>query len=214
MANQPTLYGMSGSRALRSIWAIEEAEIDYTHVPTHFMIEVKEPDYLEINPNGRVPCLVDGELTLFESMAINLYIAEKYAPHLLPEGLALRAQAMQWSVWVMTEIEQYQMNFVTQRFFRAPEERDEEVLNVSTEKLQRPLKVLDAKLASQPYLLGETFSIADLNVAGVMRVMFLMEFDLSAYANVTDWLKRCYDRPAFERAQSKDNRPFQRSAEA
>ena len=73
-----TLYGISASRAIRSIWAAEEIGLEYTHVPTHFGRDAKHPDYLAINPNGRIPTLVDGDLVLFESMAINTYLARKY----------------------------------------------------------------------------------------------------------------------------------------
>ncbi len=72
------LYGIAGSRAMRSLWAAEEVGVEYEHVPTHFIGDSKKPDYLAINPNGRVPALVDGDVTLFESMAINLYLARKY----------------------------------------------------------------------------------------------------------------------------------------
>ena len=67
-----TIYGLSGSRAIRSLWAIEETGIEYTHVPTHFFNDSKTPEYLAINPNGRIPALVDGDTMLFESMANKL----------------------------------------------------------------------------------------------------------------------------------------------
>ena len=63
---------------MRSLWALEELGIPYEHVPTDFASDAKKPDFLAINPNGRVPALVDGDVTLFESMAINLYLARKY----------------------------------------------------------------------------------------------------------------------------------------
>ena len=82
------LYGTSKSRALRSIWAIEETGIEYEHIPTSFAGDSKKPEYLAINPNGRVPSLVDGDLVLFESMAINLYLAKKYGGALYPTNPA------------------------------------------------------------------------------------------------------------------------------
>ena len=76
--SKPKLFGISGSRALRSIWAIEEVGIDYEHVPVSFGADSKESTYLAVNPNGRVPALVDGDLQLFESMAINMYLAKTW----------------------------------------------------------------------------------------------------------------------------------------
>jgi glutathione S-transferase len=72
------LYGTSMSRAVRSLWALEEAGVEYEHVPVGFTGETRKPEYLKINPNGHMPALDDNGTTLWESMAINLYIAEKY----------------------------------------------------------------------------------------------------------------------------------------
>ena len=72
------LYGVPLSRAFRSLWALEEIGVEYENVPVNFVDDAKKPQYLAINPNGRIPALVDGDLTLFESMAINLYLARKY----------------------------------------------------------------------------------------------------------------------------------------
>ncbi len=73
------LYGVAQSRAQRSLWLLEELGIDYEHEKTSFQTDAKKPEYLaNINPNGKVPALVDGDLVLFESMAINLYLAQKY----------------------------------------------------------------------------------------------------------------------------------------
>ena len=112
-----TIYGVPGSRAIRSLWAIEEVGIEYTHVPTHFIKDSKTDEYLSINPNGRIPALVDGDLTLFESMAINLYLTKKYAPVLYPVSEGDQAKAIQWSVWAISEIEPQQMQIVIQKFF-------------------------------------------------------------------------------------------------
>ena len=110
-----TLYGMSGSRALRSIWAMEEVGIEYEHVPTSFRGASKSEEYLAINPNGRVPTLVDGDLVLFESMAINLYLARTYGGDLYPRGSDDQARTEQWGVWGISEIEHLQMQLVVQR---------------------------------------------------------------------------------------------------
>ncbi len=206
--SRPTLYGMSGSRAIRSVWAMEETGVDYDHVPTHFVEESKAPDYLAINPNGRIPCLVDGDLTLFESMAINLYAAKTYGGALYPSDPADEARAQQWSVWAISEIEPLQMQIVVQKFFTPEDKRNPAVIERAAESLQRPLKVLDAHLSKSDYLLGDDFTIADLNVAGVMQIMKMVRVDIDPYPNVQAWLDKCYGRPSYERAQNKDDRPM------
>ena len=198
-----TIYGVSGSRAIRSLWAIEEVGIEYTHVATHFFNDSKTDEYLAVNPNGRIPALVDGDLTLFESMAINLYLTKKYAPALYPSSDGEQAKAIQWSVWAISEIEPQQMQIVIQKFFNR-DNIDQSVIDSATENVQRPLAVLNEHLADREYLLGDSFSVADLNVAGVMLLMQMIDFDLSAYPNIQKWTSRCYERDALKRAQGLD----------
>ncbi len=197
------LYGVSSSRALRSIWAAEEVGLDYEHVPTHFMNDSKTEEYLAINPNGRIPTLVDGDVTLFESMAINLYLAKKYGGDLYPQNAEDEAETWQWSVWGISEIEPLQMQIVVQKFFTPEEKKNPRLVAGATKGLQRPLGVLDAKLSDRDWLVGESFSVADLNVAAVMLLLEMIELDLSAFENVTRWLQACYARPALAAARAK-----------
>ncbi len=201
--SKPTLYGVSASRALRAIWGIEETGIDYEHVATPYGPESKAADYLAVNPNGRVPALVDGDLRLFESMAINLYLTKRYAGALYPETIQDEARAWQWSVWAISEIEPLQMQIAIQKLFTPKDKRDPEIIERASMALQRPLKVLDAALSGRDWLLGEGFSVADLNVAAVMDVMTIMRFDYSEHANVQRWAETCYARPALARARAR-----------
>ena len=201
---KPVLYGSSISRASRSIWAMEETGIDYDHVPTNFMEGTKAPEYLAINPNGRIPALVDGELVLCESMAINLYLAKKYAPNLYPDNEADEARTNQWSVWGISEIEPLQMRIVVQKFFVDDEKRNYKAIEGSEKGLKRPLAVLDAHLADRKWLVGEGFSIADLNLSAVMSLLKQTKTDFSEFENVTRWIDTCYQRPALARARTKD----------
>lgn len=201
--SKPTLYGTANSRALRSVWAIEETGIDYTHVPTHYFNDSKTEEYLTVNPNGRIPALVDGDLHLFESMAINLYLTKHYGGALYPADAAEEAQAWQWSVWAISEIEPLQMQVVIQRMFVPKDQRDPAVVDNALNALQRPLKVLDRHLAGRAYLLGDAFTVADINLAGVMNLMQMVKIDCSEHANVQRWMDACYARPALARAQAR-----------
>lgn len=202
--SKPTLYGISGSRAIRSIWAMEEVGVDYDHVPTHFLKDSKAPEYLAVNPNGRIPSLVDGDVTLFESMAINLYAAERWGPQLYPADVADRGRVHQWSVWGISEIEPAQMKIVVQKFFTPAEKRSDKAIAAAEKELLRPFGVLDAHLSDRTYLLGDEFTIADLNVAGVMLLLQLIQFDYSAFKHVQRWANLCYARPSFTAAQARD----------
>jgi len=201
--SKPKLYGISGSRALRSIWAMEEVEIDYEHVPVNFMEESKDPDYLAVNPNGRIPALIDGDLTLFESMAINMYLAKTYGGDLYPTNAADEASTWQWSVWGISEIEPLQMQIVVQKLFTPEEKRKQKLIESAEKQLARPLSVLDDALKDRDYLVGDQFSIADLNVSAVMLLLPMVEFDYSAHTNVKRWADACYARPSLARAKAR-----------
>lgn len=200
---QPQLFGISGSRALRAIWGIEEVGIDYEHVPVSYGADSKTAAHLAVNPNGRIPALIDGDLQLFESMAINLYLAKRYGGALYPTDMAAEARTWQWSVWAISEIEPLQMQIVVQKLFTPEEKRNPKVLEGAAKGLQRPLRVLDAALAGRDWLVGSHFSVADLNVASVMYLMKRIDFGYAEHANVQRWADACYARPALARALAK-----------
>jgi glutathione S-transferase len=201
--SKPRLFGISGSRALRAIWGIEEVGIDYEHVPVTYGADSKDASYLAVNPNGRIPALIDGDMQLFESMAINLYLAKRYGGALYPSSAEDEARAWQWSVWAISEIEPLQMQIVIQKLFTPKEQRDPKVVERALRGLQRPLKVLDAALADRPFLLGEAFTVADLNVASVMLLLNAMRVDTSEHRHVQRWAEACHARPALARAQAR-----------
>jgi glutathione S-transferase len=200
---KPKLYGISGSRALRAIWGIEEVGIDFEQVPVTYGSDSKATDYLAVNPNGRIPALIDGDVQLFESMAINLYLAKRYGGALYPANAKDEAQAWQWSVWAISEIEPLQMQIVIQKLFTPEDRRNPKAIDAAAKGLQRPLKVLDAALAGRDWLVGEAFSVADLNVAAVMHLMKTVDFTYAEHANVQRWAGACYARPALARAMAR-----------
>ena len=200
-----TLYGLASSRAFRSVWAIEEVGVEYEHVPTHFGADSKTPEYLAVNPNGRIPALVDGDLVVFESMAINLYLAERYGDGLLPASVEARAHVNQWSVWGISEIEPLQMQIIIQKYFTPDEKKNPKVVESAKRQLERPLKVLDAHLEGRDFLVGDAFSIADLNLASVLDLLIGMaQHDVSHHANVKRWVDACYARPSYAAAKARD----------
>jgi glutathione S-transferase len=200
--SKPRLYGIANSRALRSIWAIEETGIEYEHVAVNYMEESKQEDYLAINPNGRIPALQDGELVLCESMAINLYLAKTYGGELYPKDAAGEAKAWQWSVWGISEIEPLQMQIVYQKLFMPEDRRDAGIIANAEKGLQRPLAVLDAELEGRNWLLGDAFSIADLNLAAVMELLTMVDVDYSGFQNASRWAAACYSKPSYARAKA------------
>jgi len=197
------IYGIPRSRAFRTLWLAKELGLDYENVAVDMgKGETRMPPYLAVNPNGHIPAIDDDGFVLWESMAINLYLAKKYGDAgFYPVRLEDEARAWQWSFWGMTEIER---PLLTAMFHRAvlPEDKRDPVLADSCERqLGRPLAVLDGALAASPYLLGEHFTIADLNVASVLSWMRPARIDLSHVPKMADWSKRCAERPAARAAR-------------
>ncbi len=191
-----TLYGSSKSRAARSLWALEELGVKYDHVPVT-PPEAKSPENLKRNPNGHIPVLEDDGLVVWESMAINLYLAEKYGRNSLwPSDLSGHAGAFKWSFWGMTETEPHLIAILRNRVLNPPDQRDEKAASAAVEALKAPLKALDQSLQGSEYLLGNSFTIADLNVAAVMSWAAMMRLDLSATPTAQAWLQKCLGRDA------------------
>jgi glutathione S-transferase len=195
------LYGIRQSRAGRCLWMLEELGVPYENVPVNFVGDAQKPEYLAKNPNGRVPTLEDDDgLLVFESMAINLHLAERYDKGFRPRSPAERAHALQWSFWAMTEVEPGLIDAFVHRFMRPEGQRDPAVADAGEQKLQRPLAVLDAELGRRRWLLGDRFGVADLNVASVLGIAPLAKIDLSKYPDVQRWLGACLERPAAKKA--------------
>src|SRR4029077_14914833 len=120
------IYGPTASRAARALWIGHELDIPFEHVAME-MKDLKGAEYLKINPNGKVPALVDGDFKLFESMAINLYLAAKHGKDgFFPASLEDQALCQQWSFWGMTEIEKPLLPVLIDKFMTAPDKRKPE----------------------------------------------------------------------------------------
>ena len=195
------IYGVAGSRAYRTLWMVNELGLEYESIPVHFTDgSAKTREYLAINPNGRIPAIDDDGLKLWESMAINLYLAKKHDKGLWPKTLEGEAQAIQWSFWVMTEVEKPTLAVLLHRVFLPEDQRDPKAAEDGEQQLQGPLKVLDQALAKTGHLIGSSFTVADLNVASVLTWAKMGRVNLFAYPHVEKWLTAAMQRPAAVKA--------------
>lgn len=185
------------SRAHRVVWMLKELGLEFEHIQTNFMDgSTHKPEFLAINPNGRVPVIDDEGFVIFESMAINLYLANKYPGPLIPACLQENTQATQWSFWVVTEVEK-PLLFASANLALFPlASRDEEQALMAISKLERPFNVLNTYLKDRQYLMGNRFTVADLNVATVMDLAPQCGISLDAWPRVKAWHERCLGRPA------------------
>jgi len=197
------IYGSSMSRTSRCLWAAEEVGVKYEQTPTP-IAEAKSKANLKLNPNGHIPVIDDDGFVLYESMAINFYLAAKYgkAP-LWPVSLQDRALANQWSYWAMLEVEPHLVTLLQQRMFLPAEQRNEKLAAAAVEALKAPLKVIEQHLRDHEYLINEDFTIGDLDVASVWVIGTMVGLDFSSVPKTAAWLTKCTSRPASERARQR-----------
>lgn len=190
------IYGIPASRAFRSLWMALELGLDYENVPIGFADgSHKAPAYLAINPNGRVPAIDDDGFVLWESLAINLYLAKKHSlGRFYPATLAGEARAWQWSFWAASEVEKPIIAWAFNTIVYPPEKRDAKLAAEGKAQLEGLFAVLDGALARHPFLLGADFTVADLNLASVM--FRALQMDLRRMPRVKEWLERALQRPA------------------
>lgn len=206
-----TIYGVLRSRASRNIWLAHEAGLEFRHVPVIQVYRLAEPnapdaplhtasaEFLAVNPNAQVPCLVDGDLVLTESLAINLYLAKAHGGGLGPASLAEDGQMAMWSLWAATGVEPHSISILYNRVGKPPAERDAAAADAAEAALRAPFAVLDRALGSAGYLVGGRFTVADINVAEIIRYALPAPALFEANPRVKAWLAACHARPGFQR---------------
>jgi glutathione S-transferase len=192
------IYGVARSRAARVLWMATELGLDYDHVKVDFATgQTRQPAHLALNPNGSVPVIDDDGFILWESMAINLYLAKKYgAGGLYPTRLEDEARAWQWSFWGMTEVERPLLTAMMNRAVFPEDKRDAAAADAAEKTLAQPLGVLEGVLGPTPYLLGEGFTVVDLNLASILAWARPAQIDMSRFPKVAEWLRISAERPA------------------
>ncbi len=194
------INGSARSRALRTLWMAGELGIPYEHndiLPRS--PATKTPEFLALNPNARLPVIEDDGFVLYESMAINFYLAKKHKSPLYPADPKHEALALQWSFWETDRLDRQLVNYVNAT--TGPEaNHDKVVADAAWSEIVPALDALNTSLAKTDYLAGPAFSIADINVAGAMYRGLTL--DLSHWPRVQTWLARCWDRPAAKKARA------------
>ena len=201
------IYGNPRSRAMRCLWMLEEMGEPYQLIEKSTRTdELQSAEYLRLNPNARIPTLVDGDLVLWESMAINLYLAQKYEGPMHSVGPTVLGLAAQWSFWAMLELEGLLLDLLNHRAVLPEFARDPSYAERDELLLRRPLGVLNNSLRGRDHLAGGNFTVADLNVASILAWGKMARLDLSAHPDVARWLDSCLTRPAYGRVRDRTRR--------
>ena len=207
-----TLYGVFRSRASRPIWLLYELDLPFTHVPViqaYRLPKASAPDaplntasaaFLAVNPQGQIPAYVEGDLTLTESLSITNHLARTRGGALGPLTPAEAALIDQWTLFAVTAVEGPALeilNVTGAGGDKTPE--GQATIAISAEKLRRPLKRLEAHLGTHSHLIGNRFTVADVNLAECLRYAQSHPTLIGEFPAVKAWLEGCQSRPAFQK---------------
>ncbi len=191
------LYYMQRTRATRARWILEELGIPYELAKVDLeKAEHKSSEYLKIHPFGSVPALEDGDLKMFESAAIVLYLADRYPEAKLAPALDQRAHYYQWAFYAMSTLEPMFVEIFSHVRYLPEELRSEGIMNRAKERAENHFKVLEDHFATRSYVLGDAFSAVDVIFASLLQWgMFLGVGQNSP--NIKRYVELCTSRPAF-----------------
>ena len=204
------IYGVYKSRATRTFWLAGELGLTFEQVPVlqayklddpmapGVRTNTRSPEFLAINPMGAIPAIDDDGLKLYESMAINLYLAKNQGGRLAPKDLADDALITQWSFFAVSEIEANALKIsMANAQGRLETEAGQAEADVASRLLKRPFGVLEQHFATNDHAVGGRFTVADINLAEVVRYAQPYPPALEPFPHLSAWLKRCHERPAF-----------------
>ncbi|UWQ92668.1 glutathione S-transferase family protein [Rhodobacteraceae bacterium M382] len=197
------VYFAPQSRAVRTVWLLEEIGQPYELEKfTLGQKEMRGPDYTAINPNGRVPTLVDGDVTITESTAIAQYLAAKYAPDLGPGPEAQNfAEYLQWLHYAEGMIMPPINTYVVETILLPPERRNDEIAARALKLLNRTLAAVERHMEGREFLAGE-FTIADTITGHAVLMARRLGADFAHLPNLTAYADRLEARPAFQAAET------------
>ena len=189
------VYGFGPTRSLRALWGLKELGLEFEFIPVNLQAgENRRPEFLALNPAGKVPVLVDGDLVLTESAAIVLYLAEKYPEKMLmPTRLEQRAQVYRWVMFAMTELEQPLWRMAKHTFLYPEHKRLPLDIDLAREDFTAMAAVLERHMQGRRYIVGDHVTVADCVTA------YLMDWAnehhlLDGLPNLKAYLQRMYQR--------------------
>jgi glutathione S-transferase len=206
-----TFYSAPMSTASITEAVLAELGIDCDRIDLDISAgDTKKPEYLKINPNGKVPAIVHDGTAIWESSAITMYLGELFGVDvkLYPAPGPLRGEAMKWIAWSNVTLAEA----AGRLFASLPPEMQGDPATIADEKVTSEqkseiamakakadladcLNILNIGLEGRSFLIGE-YSLADTHLQGIVGWIGSMQIDLTPFANITEWLKRCYQRPA------------------
>jgi glutathione S-transferase len=190
------LYGFGPTRSLRALWGLKELDADFEYVSVNLAAgEHRRPDFLRLNPAGKLPVLVDGDLVLTESAAIVLYLAEKHRDKgLLPVDLKERAQAYRWLMFAVTELEQPLWRIARHTFIYPEARRLPADVVIAREEFAAMATILDRHMEGRQFIVCDGITIADCVTAYLIDWANEQQM-IDDFRQLSAYLERMYARP-------------------
>lgn len=198
-----TLWGrLNSANVQKAVWALEELELPYEHVPLGGSFGGTDtPEYLAMNPNGLVPTLRDGDITVWESHAIVRYLSAEYGSGLLfPMEARDRAVVDQWTDWTATTFQPAWIAVFWNKVRTPVARQDAAAIERAVAATSRCFGIMEMRLEKVPYLGGEQFTYADIVAGAAMYRWTTMEIERPELPAVDAWHERLNGRRAFRKA--------------
>jgi glutathione S-transferase len=206
-----TIYGVYHSRASRNYWMAEELGLEHRSVPVlqarlladplspDAPFNTRSPDFLALNPAAQIPAIEDDGLVLSESLAINLYLARRHGGPLAGANAKEDGLIAQWTLFAAAQVEPQTVRIVlTHDTGKEGSDDGRRTIREAVLLLGRPFELLEKRLDQSPWLAADRFTVADLNMAEVLRYAQSQTALFDSHPKVKDWLARCQSRPAFK----------------
>lgn len=197
------LYTVLGSPNCRKVLAtVNYLNMDIEHIELDFSSgDLTKPQFLEVNPNGMVPALEDGDFKLWESNAIMQYLADKYGPNeLLPDDPRIRADITRWQCWDLAHFNNAISHITFEKMFRPMmlgQEPNDVLLEEGVQRFHRHAPVLEAQLENRRFVLGDNVTLADFSLASQAKLYEPAGVPINDYPNIKAWLSRLDELPAW-----------------
>lgn len=190
------LYGFAGTRSQRALWGLKEVDADFEFISVNLLEgEHKRPEFLRLNPAGKVPVLVDGDRVIPESAAIVLYLADKYPQKgLLPTDLNERAQVYRWTLFAVTELEQPLWRITRHTLLYPPDQRLPADIELARADFATMAAILEEHLDARDFIVGDRLTVADCVTAYLIDWANEVRL-IDAFPRLQAYLERLYARP-------------------
>jgi glutathione S-transferase len=190
------LYEFAPTRSIRVRWMLQELGVDFEAITVNLMAgEHRHPDFLKINPAGKLPVLVDDDLVLTESVAIVLYLAEKY-PHkgLLPTDIKQRSQVYRWLLFTATELEQPLWRIARHTALYPEHLRLTAEISLARQDFTHMVAVMEDRMQGSQFIVGNTVTVADFVCAYTLDWANEVQL-LDDCPQLLQYMERMYARP-------------------